>query len=111
MNGSIQAERYIISAENLTYKTVVTDIANNFGIKPPATLATPWMMGLAWRTASVIAAITRKDPFLDKISAQAASMTRNYDNTKIKKAIGIEFKPISYSIREICANLQIKSPL
>jgi hypothetical protein len=64
------------------------------------------MMGLAWRAAALVAAITRKDPFLDKISAQAASMTRNYDNTKIKKAIGIEFKPISISIKEICERLK-----
>jgi dihydroflavonol-4-reductase len=102
MNGSIQAERYIISAENLTYKTVVTDIANNFGIKPPATLATPWMMGLAWRGSAIVAALTGKAPAIDKISAQTASQTRVYDNSKIKAAIGIEFKPIDKTVKEVC---------
>jgi dihydroflavonol-4-reductase len=102
MNGSIQAERYIISAENLTYKTVVTDIANNFGIKPPATLATPWMMGLAWRGSAIVAALTGKAPAIDKISAQTASQTRVYDNSKIKVAIGIEFKPIDKTVKEVC---------
>jgi len=102
MNGNIKAERYIINAENLTYKTVVTDIANHFGIKPPATLATPWMMGLAWRGSAVLAALTGKDPFIDKISAQTASQTRVYDNSKIKAAIGIEFKPIDKTMKEVC---------
>jgi dihydroflavonol-4-reductase len=105
MDSDITGERYIISAENISYKKITAEIANGFGIKAPAIYAKPWMMVLAWRAASVIAGITGKDPFLDKISAQAASMTRNYDNAKIKKAIGIEFKPVSVSIKEICARL------
>jgi len=106
MNSPIRAERYIISAENLTYKEVITDIAHHFGIKPPATLATPFMMGLAWRGSAVIAALTGKDPFLDKVSAQTASQTRVYDNSKIKKAIGIEFKSIKDTVREVCEALK-----
>ena len=105
MNSGIQAERYIISAENLTYKEVVIDIANHFGIKPPATLATPFMMGLAWRGSAVIAALTGKAPFLDKVSAQTASQTRVYDNSKIKKTIGVEFKSIKETVREVCEAL------
>jgi dihydroflavonol-4-reductase len=105
MDTNITGERYVISAENIGYKEITAEIATGFGIKPPAIYAKPWMMGLAWRAAALISAITRKDPFLDKVSAQAASMTRNYDNAKIKKAIGIEFKPISVSIKEICGRL------
>src|ERR1700744_3947994 len=39
MDSSIQAERYIINAENISYKDITASIANGFGIKPPATLA------------------------------------------------------------------------
>ncbi len=106
MNSDISAERYIISAENRDFKQLTTEIANGFGIKPPTILAKPWMLELAWRGAGFIAAITGKPPAIDKISAQSASMTRNYDNSKIKKAIGIEFKPISVSIKEICEKLK-----
>lgn len=106
MNSDRHAERYIISAENRDYKQLTAEIAQGFGIKPPANHANVWMMGLAWRGAKLAAALTGKDPAIDKISAQAASMTRNYDNSKIKKAIGIEFKPVSVSIKEICQRLQ-----
>jgi dihydroflavonol-4-reductase len=105
MNSGIHAERFIISAENRGYKQMVGEIANGFSIKPPAAFATPFMLSMAWRGAAIIGALTGKAPKLDKISAQAASMTRNYDNSKIKKAIGIEFKPISNSIKEICVRL------
>lgn len=105
MNSKITAERFIISAENRTYKQVTAEIAEGFGIKPPATLARSWMMEIAWRGAKLAAILTGKSPAIDKISAQAASMTRDYDNSKIKKAIGIEFKPVSESIKEICERL------
>jgi dihydroflavonol-4-reductase len=106
MNSPITAERYIINAENYTYKHLVEEIAQGFGIKPPATEAKPWMMGLAWRLARVVSAITGKDPFLDKIAAQSSVMLKEFDNSKIKKAVGIEFKPVSASIKEVCEALK-----
>lgn len=106
MNGDLHSERYIISAENRDYKQITAEIANDFDIKPPSFYANAWMMGLVWRGAAIIAAITGRDPSIDKISAQSASTMRNYDNSKIKKAIGAEFKPISASIKEICEELK-----
>ncbi|HEY8780108.1 MAG TPA: NAD-dependent epimerase/dehydratase family protein [Mucilaginibacter sp.] len=106
MNSGIHSERYIISAENWTYKQLTTEIANGFGVKPPSIFASAWLMGIAWRAAASMAALTRKDPAIDKISARSASMTRNYDNSKIKKAIGIEFKPVKVSIKEVCDRLK-----
>ena len=84
---------------------MTTEIAAGFGIQSPKIFASPWMLGLAWRSAALMSAITRKDPFLDKVSAISASLTRNYDNSKLKKATGIEFKPLSVSIKEICERL------
>lgn len=106
MNSDITAERFIISAENYTYKNMTTEIAQGFGIKPPSKLAKPWMMGLAWRGAAFIAALTGKAPSLDKTSALAASELRAFDNSKIKQAIGMEFKPVSKTILEVCEVLK-----
>jgi nucleoside-diphosphate-sugar epimerase len=105
MNTRISGERYIISAENHNYKELTAEIAQCFGIKPPSKLAKPWMMELAWRGAALVGLITRSAPSLDKVSAKAASLTKNFDNTKIKKAVNIQFKPLSGSIKEVCAAL------
>jgi nucleoside-diphosphate-sugar epimerase len=106
MNSDIKAQRYIISAENRDYKGMVTEIAKGFGVKPPSTFAKPWVMEVAWRGAAAVAAITGGVPAIDKVSAKTASLTREFDNSKIKKAIGIEFKPISKTITEICVALK-----
>lgn len=106
MNSDITAERFIINAENWKYKDLFETAARCFGVKPPTAEAKPWMLELAWRGASVIAAITGKDALLDKISAQAGSVDLNYDSSKLKKTIDIEFKPIEQTIKEICEVLK-----
>ena len=106
MNSKVSGERFIISAENQDYKNLTAEIANGFGIKAPSTLAKPWMMELAWRFASFVGAITQKAPSIDKVSAKAASLTKNFDNSKIKKTTGIEFKPLKTSIKEVCEALK-----
>lgn len=106
MNTDIIAERFIISAENCTFRQITAEIAEGFGVKPPSVHANPWMLGLAWRGARVWGWLTHGKPLLDKVSAQSASVTRDYDNSKIKKAIGFEFKPVSESVKEICARLK-----
>jgi dihydroflavonol-4-reductase len=105
MESGITEQRYIISAENRTYKDITTETATGFNIPPPAILAKPWMMALAWRGAAFISMLTGKSPAIDKIAALSSTQVRNFDNSKIKAAIGIEFKPISKSIIEICERL------
>ena len=102
MNSGIEGERYIINAENRYYKDITAKIAEGFSIKPPATLATPWMMGLAWRGAAIWAALTGKAPSLDKTSAEAATKVRGFDNSKIKNAIGFVFRPVDETVIEVC---------
>jgi len=102
MESDISGERYIINAENRPYQQIFTEIAQCLNVNAPTTLAKPWMMELAWRGASFIGLLTGKAPALDKTSARAASVTRNFDNSKIKAAISFEFKPLSDTIGEIC---------
>lgn len=106
MNSDISGERFIISAENRYFKELVTTVAHKFGVKPPSMEAKPWMLGLGWRAAAFIAAVTGTEPRIDKIAAQSASVVQNYDNIKIRKATGIEFKPLDKSIDEIVAVLK-----
>jgi len=106
MNSDISAERYIVNAENWTYKALADAIASCFYQKKPTTEAKPWMLELAWRSALVLATLTGKDSALDKISARAASVEQNYDNSKIIKETGFVFKPVKETIAEVCNALK-----
>lgn len=106
MDSGISEQRYIVSAENLDYQYVVSAAAKAFGVPLAKKEAKRWMMELAWRAAAFWAAIRGGTPAIDKVSAQSASIQRRYDNSKIKQAIGIDFKPIDQSIVEICERLK-----
>lgn len=106
MATDITAERYIISAENIVYRDMFNKAAACFGVQPPSTEAKPWMLGIAWRAASLWGRLTGSAPSLDKVSAQTANVERNLDNSKIVKAIGIQFKPVDESVKEICEALK-----
>ncbi|MCO5935657.1 NAD-dependent epimerase/dehydratase family protein [Mucilaginibacter sp. RB4R14] len=105
METNLSGERYIINAENRPYKHLFEEIAGCLNVPAPKTLAKPWMMELAWRGASFIGLLTGKAPALDKTSARAASNSREFDNSKIKQAIGFKFKPVSETIKEVCQSL------
>ncbi|TFF34202.1 NAD-dependent epimerase/dehydratase family protein [Mucilaginibacter psychrotolerans] len=105
MESGISGERYIISAENRPFQQIFTEIASCLGVPAPLKLATPFMMEVAWRGASFWGSLTGNDPAIDKTSARAASVTREFDTSKIKKAIGFKFKPLSDTIGEVCAAL------
>ena len=105
MNSDIKSQRYIINAENKTYRDIFTATANGFGIKIPQSEAKPWMLEMAWRLSSFARLFNKNIKGIDKVSAQAASKNLEYSNAKIVQATGIHFKPIAQSIKEICAAL------
>jgi dihydroflavonol-4-reductase len=106
MNSNVTAERYIVNAENWKFRDLMDTIARCFNVKPATTEAKPWMLELAWRGAAMVAALTGKDPALDKIAARAATVEQNYDNSKIKQELDFEFRPVKETIEKICKALK-----
>lgn len=106
MESGISGERYIINGENRSYQQLFTEIAGCLHVPAPAKLAKPWLMEVAWRGASLWGSLTGHDPAIDKTSAKAASVIREFDTSKIKKAIGFEFKPLSETVKEVCESFK-----
>ena len=110
MNSEQQAERFTISAANLSYKELFTTIARGFGMKAPTREAKPWMLGIAWRAASVASLFTGRSFGLTSDTAKSSTSSSYYSNSKIKNTIGIAFKPLEQSISEVCAALTKNNP-
>jgi len=105
MASNISGERFTVSADNLNYKDFFAEIAKGFGIKAPSTEAKPWMLDLAWRVAKLASIFSGKAPALTRDAARSSFNLSYYSNQKIKSAIGIEFKPLKESIKEVCEHL------
>jgi dihydroflavonol-4-reductase len=53
MESNVSAERFILCAENLTYREVFTQMANNFNKKPPHKKVTHLLATIVWRMEGV----------------------------------------------------------
>lgn len=104
MDSTITAERYILSAENWTYRALFTAMAKGFGKKPPSRKVTPWLAALVWRLEAIKGWLTGQDPLLTKETAETAQQSVKFDNTKILNALpGFSFKPLQQTIEESCS--------
>lgn len=108
MDSDETAERFILSSENYHYQHFFAEIARGFGVKAPAREAKPWMLDLAWRAVKLVSLFTGKAPALTSDAARSSLNESLYNNEKIKKTIGFEFKPLNQSIAEVCETLKPK---
>ncbi|MFK5878821.1 MAG: NAD-dependent epimerase/dehydratase family protein [Flavobacteriaceae bacterium] len=102
MDGDIKNERFLLVSENSSFKEVFSQIAKGFGKRPPSIKVSKFMSEILWRVSAIITVITGKKPMLTKHSAQSIHKNNQFSNIKIKKAIEIEFTPVSETIERVC---------
>lgn len=107
LKSDIKNERYILVAENWSYKRFLQTTANALKVKPPETIAKPWLLNIGWRLDWLKRNIMGKRRVLTKQLAKSLTSKTNYSNTKITKAINYDFEPIDKVIEEV-SNLYLK---
>lgn len=93
MESDISGERFIVSAENLSYKEVFTLIANALNVKAPSVKATPFLAGMAWRMDAFRSIFGFKRVITREMAVSGMNVSR-FSNKKIKESTGIDFEPI-----------------
>lgn len=107
MNSELSNERFILSAENTSFRSVYSQIAKSFGKEEPYKKVTPFLAELVWRFEAVKARFTGKDPLITKETVRTAQAKVYFDNSKIKKSLpGFEFRPIYETIQYSCDRLK-----
>ena len=106
MDSPIAGERYIISAENLSYQTVFTKIANAFSKKPPSRKVTPLLAAIVWRLEAIKSLFTGKTPLLTKETAATAQAKVYFNNEKFLKAFpSFQYRSMETTIQRVSAEL------
>jgi nucleoside-diphosphate-sugar epimerase len=106
MQSDIVAERFIVSAANISYEELFTMIATAFQKKPPSKKVTPWMAAVIWRIEKIKTLFTGKAPFITKETAGTALAKAYFDNARLLKALpGFQYTPIQKTIESICHEL------
>lgn len=103
MESDITAERFVLTSENLNYKTLFTYIANELH-KPVPTLKAGRLLGeIAWRLEFLKSVFTGKKPLITKETSRTANREYIYSSEKVRRALNFQFRPVQQTIHDTCA--------
>ena len=100
---SAKNNRFLLSAENISYAEVFFQIADELGKPRPAFYANSFLLGIVWRATRFISFLTGKSPLITRETAANARRVRNFDGSKITRLFGFQYQPVSESIQKTAA--------
>ena len=98
MNSTIKNERFILVAENWTYKNFLIALTEAVNGKSPKKIANHTLLNIAWRLDWLKHKITRRKRVLTKQIVASLTTQTYYDSDKIKTALNYKFKAVNETI-------------
>ena len=106
MQSDISNERFIISAENSSYRQVFNWIADGFGKKRPHKKVTPLIAKIVWRLEAIKSKFSGKNPLITKETATTALAEVRYNNEKLLKFLpNFQYTSIESAIHTTCKQM------
>lgn len=107
MDSPISGERFILSAENKTYREIFNLIAQAFHKKLPHKKVTPLIAAIVWRLEALKSRFSGKEPLVTKETAATALTKVYFDNSKLKQSLpGWQYTALEDTIARVCKELQ-----
>jgi dihydroflavonol-4-reductase len=107
MESNISGQRFLINAENKTYKDLFFLIADAFEKKRPHRAVTPMLAAIVWRIEKLKSLFTGKDPLVTKETANTSLALVQVDNNKLLKALpAFAYQPLQQSIQRIANSVK-----
>ncbi|GAB3199089.1 nucleoside-diphosphate-sugar epimerase [Pontibacter aydingkolensis] len=106
MFSDISGERFILNAEQLSYKDFFTAVAKCFGKKAPGIKVPRGLAEVVWRAERVRTMFTGGRPLITKETARITGKQHFFSNDKVLKATGIGFRPVYDSVEWVCRELK-----
>ena len=100
LENDISGERYILNAENISYREFFQHVADSIKGRPPMIKVTPLLAEVAWRVEWVKEKLLGATPVVTRDSARSSVSQFFYDNEKSLKVPGFSYRPLANTIRE-----------
>jgi nucleoside-diphosphate-sugar epimerase len=101
--SGITQEKFIVNAENWSFRKLFNTIADNFLKKHPHKEATKMMGEIAWRMESLKSFLTGKKALLTRETAKLAHSKTSFDNKALLRALpGFNYTPLETVIKNSC---------
>lgn len=98
---NIKNQRYILNSENIPYRELFSQIADDLHVEQPKYFAGNTLLNLACLFSAYKSFLTRTRPSITPEMAKSANKLSYYDGAKICRAIGFEYTPIEVSVHNI----------
>ncbi|MEY3620249.1 MAG: hypothetical protein RLZZ391_615 [Bacteroidota bacterium] len=107
MESDITGQRYVLSADNLAYRTLFNSIATAFNKRLPTKKVTPFLAGIVWRLEAIKGFFTGKAPLLTKETAATAQATVRFNNQKFLNAFpNFQYRKLEDTIIRVANELK-----
>jgi nucleoside-diphosphate-sugar epimerase len=105
LSSGITEKRFIVNADNWSFRQLFTAMAEGFEKRPPHRKATPFLGEIAWRLEGLKHLFSDGKPLLTKESARVAHSKTEFDNSAVLQALpGFSFMPLQTVIQNSCEN-------
>ena len=102
--SGITEKRFIVNAENRSFQSLFTTVAEGFGKRPPHRYANKGASEVAWRMEALKGVLTGKKPLLSRETAKIAHSHTSFDNRALLEALpGFSYQPLDAVIKKACA--------
>ena len=94
METSIKNERFILVAENWSFKQITHHVAKLLGKKPPKHPLSSSILYFGWGVESILSTLGVHKKFLSKALVHSLSDTSLLDGTKVQHQLDFNYRPI-----------------
>jgi dihydroflavonol-4-reductase len=102
LQSNFEAERFIVSAGNISFKNFFEKTANKFDVKPPSVRLSKSIVKSVARFERIRTWFTRSEPLITRETAQLVGAQFLYDNKKIKNNLNFEFQTLENTLEWCC---------
>jgi dihydroflavonol-4-reductase len=104
MNSDISNQRFLLNAENASFRYYFDVMHEAFGRSKPNINAGKFLTGFAWRAEMFRAFLTGSAPLITKETAHSANRKSSFSNEKtVKMFPDHQFIPVERSVKDTCA--------
>ena len=100
MESPVENEQYILVAENMSFKEVLTMVAKGLKKTPPQKSLKPWMVYLGWLYQALASFLFRAKKQISKRDHKSLFEHSWYSNEKVKNEFGYNFTPVQEVVEE-----------
>jgi dihydroflavonol-4-reductase len=106
MEEGTSGERFVLCAENWSYKKLMDHIASALGRSKATRQMQDWMKGLVWRWEWFVAWLHGSRPAITRELTQKVTMEYAYDNAKSVEFFNYTYLPVKDTIQSVASQFK-----